>query len=465
MEQNVYYNDWIEQTKQINSTIKHVFNMKRNERLKTIFQILVAGTGLFILKNTCKSIGSLFGYVTDYIKNKMICSITCTNYGIDESYDIISHWLARPEFQNKLKQIKIEPIKRTKDTNKYICLPCFTTYWIWYDKTLFLFENNTAFSSDGNSKNHSMTIKCLSDKKLLALFDTAREYFENKEHDEGVECFNAYHDRWELHSRQKRRDLDTVYIPEQTKNDIVVSIDNFINRDMKFYDDNCIPYQKGFLLYGKPGCGKTSFIKAMASKFNLPICFLDINNVRTSDLSYLFQSLPEKIRIVVLEDVDSCTTPVGGSSNTGSNNRSTSDITISELLNILDGMFSKRGTIIFLTTNHIERLDEALIRPGRVDKKVEFKNITEDDMTAMFSRFYPEHKQYASEIAKQIGSENICHAEFQAFCIENKTDPSKAINNIKDYLDYVKHHKELSNQKKKQIQNIDDHPIATRAPR
>ena len=66
-----------------------------------------------------------------------------------------------------------------------------------------------------------------------------------------------------------------------------------------------------------------------------------------------------------------------------------SDVTLSGLLNLIDGVWSEEGRILFATTNHIEKLDPALIRPGRIDVRVRYDASTRDQAKRMFERFFP----------------------------------------------------------------------------
>ena len=66
------------------------------------------------------------------------------------------------------------------------------------------------------------------------------------------------------------------------------------------------------------------------------------------------------------------------------------------LLNAIDGVAAQEGRMLFMTTNHIERLSAALIRPGRVDVRLEFTHATEEQITEFFVRFYQVGNQQAA---------------------------------------------------------------------
>jgi ATP-dependent 26S proteasome regulatory subunit len=164
--------------------------------------------------------------------------------------------------------------------------------------------------------------------------------------------------------------------------------------------------------HGPPGCGKTSFITALAGELHLPIYVVNLadRDIGDTDLLQLFGSA-QRHSIILLEDIDAA---FGGDANAdardgverGSGGGSAADscgggqvpsasarssktgLTFSGLLNAIDGVAAQEGKVLFMTTNHIERLDPALIRPGRVDKRVRFGLASSDSARRLFCRFY-----------------------------------------------------------------------------
>ncbi|CAN1162826.1 AAA-ATPase At3g28610 [Linum perenne] len=150
-------------------------------------------------------------------------------------------------------------------------------------------------------------------------------------------------------------------------------------------------WKRGYLLYGPPGTGKTTMIAAIANFLNYDIYDLELTAVKNNtDLRKLLIEISSKA-IVVIEDID-CSLDITGQrkkkeseddssdddddeddEEPESEDESSSKVTLSGLLNIIDGIWSASGgeRIIIFTTNHVEKLDEALIRRGRMDKHIE----------------------------------------------------------------------------------------------
>jgi chaperone BCS1 len=240
-------------------------------------------------------------------------------------------------------------------------------------------------------------------KVLSDLLQTAvdEEYKKNKSTDLTiwVRAAQSWMGGWEKAVTKKRRDLNTVVLDVHLKAELVSDAKKFIN-EPEYYADLGIPYRRGYLLYGPPGNGKTSFCQALAGELNLDICMLNLSDSSLDDnsLAGSLRDAPANA-IILIEDIDAAfvgrddAVGVGGakgSSSGGGGRRSSGGISFSGLLNAIDGAASQEGRILIMTTNHKEKLDPALIRPGRADFHREIRNATKDQAMSMFERFFAE---------------------------------------------------------------------------
>ena len=192
---------------------------------------------------------------------------------------------------------------------------------------------------------------------------------------------------WKPFGRPRRkRPLDSVILDEGIKERIVDDINDFLS-SAKWYMDRGIPYRRGYLLHGPPGSGKSSFISALAGQLDYNIALLNLSERGLTDdrLNHLLINIPSRT-IVLLEDADAAF--ANRRSQTDSDGYRGANVTFSGLLNALDGVASAEERIVFLTTNHVERLDQALIRPGRVDMAMRLGEASRRQVDQLWDRFY-----------------------------------------------------------------------------
>lgn len=206
--------------------------------------------------------------------------------------------------------------------------------------------------------------------------------------------YNSWHIDWKPFGEPRRkRPLDSVILDEGVKERILTDIEEFI-QSAEWYSDRGIPYRRGYLLHGPPGSGKSSFISALAGHLDYDIAILNLGERGLTDdrLNYLLTTVPSRT-VVLLEDVD---VAFGNRrTRTDPDGYRGANVTFSGLLNALDGVASAEERILFLTTNYAERLDAALVRPGRVDLTVRIGEATRYQATQLWDRFYGDFEESA----------------------------------------------------------------------
>jgi SpoVK/Ycf46/Vps4 family AAA+-type ATPase len=181
--------------------------------------------------------------------------------------------------------------------------------------------------------------------------------------------------------------METIYINKDIKNKLINQLAKFyISSDM--YDKYGITWKRVHLFHGPPGSGKTSTVLALASIFGKNICKLTLTpDLNSQHIELLFQSIPEE-SFLLLEDVDALFTE----------RTSKTAIDFSTLLNCMDGLTTKRGLVVFMTTNHVTKLDKAFIRPGRVDMCIEFnlpgKDELHEALKVLGEKYEHEHEEF-----------------------------------------------------------------------
>lgn len=244
----------------------------------------------------------------------------------------------------------------------------------------------------------------------------AKAQEERKERDY-VAVFNGE----SMFGRKYKRRMDSIFTNDNEHYRLLKSIRDFQGNREK-YQKLSYPYSFSALLYGAPGCGKSSTILAIASALNVDITYINLSKISVWQLLDRINNAMRDTRnsIVVFEDIDALTTAVAGkrakgkdddqprerprsvrmdldgSTYAGSDLPKESErsvtggspvldalstlgdsVSLSDLLNITDGLLATDGTICIFTTNHIERLDPALLRAGRMNEIIEFSNLNQ----------------------------------------------------------------------------------------
>jgi mitochondrial chaperone BCS1 len=251
---------------------------------------------------------------------------------------------------------------------------------------------------------------------------------------------------WQRCMARTSRPFSTVILNEKLKKDLIDDVTDYLNPNTRrWYANRGIPYRRGYLLYGPPGTGKSSLSLALAGFFKMRIYIVSLSSITASEenLASLFAELPRRC-VVLLEDIDTAglthtreangQPPVAvanddmvpGQTSTGNGNTNTTPVTgrlsLSGLLNILDGVASQEGRVLIMTTNHLDKLDKALIRPGRVDMTVKFDRADGGMISAIFRAIFAELEgdEAPKDLASSVSSPMSAEAEKRRMAEEEK---------------------------------------------
>ncbi|KAM3526953.1 hypothetical protein MY4038_006569 [Beauveria bassiana] len=163
--------------------------------------------------------------------------------------------------------------------------------------------------------------------------------------------------RWNLATRRGQKRTNTVILPEDVKNDFFDYIAEYFDPEaVAWYVEHDQLYRRGYLLYGAPGTGKTSLSLAAAGQFGLDVYAMNLFKVNDATLNKLMSKLPTRC-ILLLEGIDAIESAKSRENIDGAGSSTGSSVTLSGLLNAIDGVGSVEGRVLIMTTNHADRLN------------------------------------------------------------------------------------------------------------
>ncbi|KAL8357576.1 hypothetical protein RB598_002402 [Gaeumannomyces tritici] len=499
--------------------------------------------------------GSLFAwqYLSEYSYRKLDSYFMskCSLRTDDEAYNYVMAWIAKQKFSLRSRRFiantntdsrswftwkwrddedeenEYEGDEATRKPLSYT--PDFGSHYFFYRGRLLTFHRSQNREQFGISRDkEEISISCFGRNPavLKELLIEARDLYLKRDEQKtsiyrGTTKGASAEPSWQRCMARTSRPFSTVILNEKVKKDLIDDVTDYLDpATRRWYSNRGIPYRRGYLLHGPPGTGKSSLSLALAGFFKMRIYIVSLSSITANEetLATLFTELPRRC-VVLLEDIDSAglthtrddagaavmpsaagagggpdmvpgqltpgrpmPAPIGGR------------LSLSGLLNILDGVASQEGRVLIMTTNHIEKLDKALIRPGRVDMTVHFGRADAEMTAAIFRAIYAPlegdveapsttaasqispalskasaeelagvlaaaaHKKTAAEekeqqekarlraeavervaaLAKQFAAKIPGHefspAELQGFLMKNKRDPAAAVASAEDWV-------------------------------
>jgi chaperone BCS1 len=238
-------------------------------------------------------------------------------------------------------------------------------------------------------------------RPLEALIEAAMEHRIARELNKiAIYVPSPYNNEWSRARLGNNRKLDSVVLKVGQKEAILADLNRFF-ASRERYEALGIPWRRGYLLYGPPGTGKTSLVTALASELALNVCVLSLASPTVTDekIGNLLASVPRR-SVILIEDIDAFF-----------QQRAKADASVkvsySGFINALDGVAAHEGSVVFLTTNHPQLIDEAAIRSGRVDFRLELTECDRHQLEQMFLKFFDDPAaaaRFADEVEPGVWS-------------------------------------------------------------
>lgn len=406
--------------------------------------LVLMGTGSIIalLRN-------LPNTIWNKVKSQYLVSVSVS--AKDPLFEWITIWLADHPYSRKTRRIlaKTKDNYQEKDTPEVIYSPAKGEHFFFYQgKFIWLSREK---EGDENGKTSGGVEEDNSLKKMMApemytfrtigrsqgavrkLIDNVLEHTK-QERKEKTAVFTSYNNYWDKLFSYRARPLNSVFLEGNKKEELLKDMQEFLEQK-NWYTSRGVPYGRKYLFYGPPGNGKTSIIAALAGELGLNLYILNISDPKLtdSDLACMARNIRSG-SLLLLEDIDAAVPSrvnvesegkrqrksATNSSTSGPDNKESKKegISLSGLLNMLDGVLTPDGIMVVMTTNRLQVLDPALVRPGRVDRKVEFGFATKGQILDSYKWFYPDRN--GAEVFLQQFKDRVSMATVQQKLMEIK---------------------------------------------
>lgn len=350
----------------------------------------------------------------------------------DVAFVWVKEWFLEQDFLRRIRRVDLDTTLRGETLTM---VPAPGKHWFWHAGRPFIVTFYRSEDAKGHSlkRTESFTFRTLGrSQKFLKRFV-----------DEVVECHQknvglrsslfVYDEYWIRMLGYAPRSLDSVILKPGEKEHMIQDIKKFKTSKKRYYDLG-VPYHRGYLLYGPPGTGKTSLVSAIASTFGMCIYAINLNDFNDKTLMVAVRDVPPN-SVILFEDIDCMSSgkariaPNEWSSKDGSASYADKSavsvlpgVTLSGLLNVLDGFSAPENVLFVMTTNRIESLDRALLRPGRIDYRLYMGEASEQQKIVLYKRFFPLASESETLAFVKAHRSAGTMAEFQGLLFELEQD-------------------------------------------
>jgi mitochondrial chaperone BCS1 len=369
--------------------LKHLLSSQNQFASGGLLLMIVGSVGVFLR--------SLPVRVWSWIVQQTTMMITVKDD--DAAFQWVKEWFLEQEFLKRVRRVDLDTTLRGQHMALIPAPGCHLfwhhgrPFWVWLYRT----EETRGYSQ---RRVESLTFRTVG----------RQQAFLRRFVDEVAACHQklasttphlyVWDDCWTYVSAYYPRLLESVILKPGEKEHLLQDMERF-KASRSRYRQLGVPYHRGYLLYGPPGTGKTSLVSGLSARFGMSIYIMNLTEFNDRSLKSAMNDVPEE-SMILFEDIDCMRTGNRRTDGSAAPQREPSagdqdktmtannfGVTLSGLLNVLDGFHAPENVVFMMTTNRIEALDPALLRPGRIDYKLYMGEAAESQRMELYRRFFP----------------------------------------------------------------------------
>ncbi len=357
----------------------------------------------------------------------------------DAAFQWVKEWFLEQAFLKRIRRVDLDTTLRGAEMallpapGRHLFWYAGRPFWVWIYRS-----EDTKTRSERRVE--SLTFQTIGRKQIFLRRFVDEVVACHRRKQKTASYLYVWDDYWTSVQAYSPRLLESVILKPGEKEHLIQDLERF-RASRPRYRRLGVPYHRGYLLYGPPGTGKTSLVSGLSARFGMSIYVVNLTEFNDKSLKSAMNDVPEH-SMILFEDID-CMRAGGRRPNANAADEKSGrapdeksvtpeglGVTLSGLLNVMDGFHAPDNVVFVMTTNHVEALDPALLRPGRIDYKLFMGEAAESQRIELYRRFFPEVSEAeAREFAEAHRTETM--AEFQGLllgleredelCLEQRT--------------------------------------------
>jgi chaperone BCS1 len=359
-------------------------------------------------------------------------TMTITVKDEEAAFVWVKEWFLEQKFLKRIRRVDLDTTLRGE---ALALIPAPGRHWFWHAGRPFTVRFYRSEDTRGRSlkRDESLTFRTIGRSQVF-LKRFVGEVIACHEKNLRLEAsLFVYDEYWTRVLGYIPRSLESVILKPGEKEHLLRDVEKF-KTSKERYGNLGVPYHRGYLLYGPPGTGKTSLVSALAQRFGMSIYAINLNEFNDRTLIKAVNDVPQN-SVILFEDIDCMSSgrarngPSAWSAKTALKNcddregdSSMRGVTLSGLLNVLDGFSAPENVLFVMTTNRIEMLDPALLRPGRIDYKFYMGEASKQQKIELYKRFFPSASEFETLAFVETHGSAATMAEFQGLLLGLQQD-------------------------------------------